>query len=73
MQIVVHVTVIMSLIFICGSANLLLGHRALVLLVGFNVAGSMLSGSGMRVFVLGNLRLMDGKKYRSVLGRVGVR
>jgi len=73
MQIVVHVTVIMSLIFICDSSKLLLGHRALVWLVGFKVVGSMLSGSGMRVFVLGNLRLgwSGWEKYRSVLGRVG--
>ena len=39
------------------SANPLLGHHALVLMVGFRMAGFMLSGSGIRVFVLGNVEL----------------
>ena len=43
---------ILNLIFY--SAKPLLGHHALVLLVGFRVAGFVLSGSGIRVFVLGN-------------------
>ena len=33
----------------------LLGHQALVWMVGFTMAGFMLSGSGIRVFKLGNM------------------
>ena len=33
------------------------GHHALVRVVGFRMAGFMLSGSGIRVFVLGNVEL----------------
>ena len=39
------------------SAKPLLGHHALVSVVGFRVAGFMLSGSGIRVFVHGNVEL----------------
>ena len=35
----------------------LLGHHALVWMVGFRMAGFMLSGSGIRVFVLENMGL----------------
>ena len=42
---------------LCCSAKPLLGHHALVWLLGFRMAGFMLSGSGIRVFVLGNMRL----------------
>ena len=42
------------------SAKPLLGHRALVWLVGFRMAGFMLSGNGIRV--LGNLGLRSGLK-----------
>ena len=45
------------LILICYSARPLLGHHALVSMVGFRIAGFMLSGSGIRVFVLGNVGL----------------
>ena len=45
-------------------------------MVGFRMAGFMLSGSEIRVFVLGNMGLgwggVDGEKYKSVMGRVGV-
>ena len=45
----------MSFLFLlCCSAKPLLGHHALVWLLGFRMAGFMLSGSGIRVFVLGN-------------------
>ena len=37
------------------SAKPLLGHHALVWVVGFRMAGVVLSGSGIRVFVLGNV------------------
>ena len=50
---------------------MLMGHRALVWFVGFRMAGFILSGSGLRVFVLGNVLLgVDGEK--SVLGRDAV-
>ena len=39
------------------SARPLLGHHALVRVVGFRVAGFMLSGSGIRACVLGNVEL----------------
>ena len=39
------------------SAKPLLGHHALVWVVGFRMAGFMLSGSGIRVFVIGNVEL----------------
>ena len=42
-------------ILIRYSAKPLLEHHALVWMVGFRMAGFMLSGSGMRVFVLGNM------------------
>ena len=42
---------------LCCSAKPLLGHHALVWLLGFRMAGFMLSGSGIRVFVLGNMGL----------------
>ena len=46
---------------LCCSAKPLLGHHALVWLLGFRMAGYMLSGSGMRIFVLGNMGLGWGK------------
>ena len=39
------------------STKPLLGHHALVRVVGFRMAGFMLSGSGIRVCVLGNVEL----------------
>ena len=50
---------------LCCSAKPLLGHHALVWMVGFRMAGFMLSGSGIRVFVLGNMDLggVDGEKW----------
>ena len=45
------------MIVIRYSAKLLLGHHALVWMVGFRTAGFMLSGSGIRVFVLGSMGL----------------
>ena len=48
------------LFLICYSAKSLLGHHALVWMVGFRMAGFMLSGSGIRVFVLGNMGLEWG-------------
>ena len=45
------------LFLLCCSAKPLLGHHALVWLLGFRMAGFMLSGSGIRVFVLGNMGL----------------
>ena len=39
------------------SAKPLLRHHALVRMVGFRMAGFMLSGSRIRVFVLGNVEL----------------
>ena len=47
----------MFLFLLCCSAKPLLGHHALVWLLGFRMAGFMLSGSGIRVFVLGNMGL----------------
>ena len=44
-------------ILICYSARPLLEHHALVWMVGFSMAGFMLSGSGIRVFVLGSVGL----------------
>ena len=55
-----------KLILICYSAKPLLGHYTLVWVVGFRTAGFMLSGSGIRVFVLGNMGY--GEKYKSVMG-----
>ena len=46
-----------SKILICYSAKHLLGHHALVLVVGFRMTGFVLSGSEMRAFVLGNMGL----------------
>ena len=42
--------------------------------VGFRMAGFMLSGSGIRVFVHGNVELgwVGGEKYNSILGDGGV-
>ena len=48
---------VMLLILICYSASPLLGHHALAWMIGFRMAGFMLSGSGIRVFVLGNMGL----------------
>ena len=45
------------LILIVCSTKPLLGHHALVRVVGFRMAGFMLSGSGIRVCVLGNVEL----------------
>ena len=45
------------LFLLCCNAKPLLGHHALVWLLGFRMAGFMLSGSGIRVFVLGNMGL----------------
>ena len=54
----------------CLSAKPLLGHHALVKVVGFRMAGFMLSGSGIRVFVHGSVELGwgGGEKYNSMLG-----
>ena len=41
---------------VCSTKSLL-GHHALVRVVGFRMAGFMLSGSGIRVCVLGNVEL----------------
>ena len=46
------------------SAKPLLGHHALVWLLGFRMAGFMLSGSGIRVFVLGNMGLGWGGLWK---------
>ena len=48
---------ILILILIVCSTKPLLGHHALVRVVGFRMAGFMLSGSGIRVCVLGNVEL----------------
>ena len=58
------------LFLLCCSAKPLLGPHALVWMVGFRMAGFMLSGSGIRVFVLGNMGLgwVDGEKYQSIMG-----
>ena len=45
------------LIMIVCSTKPLLGHHALVRVVRFRMAGFMLSGSGIRVCVLGNVEL----------------
>ena len=45
------------LILMICSTKPLLGHHALVRVVGFRMAGFMLSGSGIRVCVLGNVEL----------------
>ena len=51
-----HVTVHRLCIFLIGySAKPLLGHHALVWMVGFRMAGFKVSGSGIRVFVLGSM------------------
>ena len=47
----------MILILICYSAKPLQGHHALLWMVGFRMAGFVLSGSEIRVFVLGNMGL----------------
>ena len=49
--------VIVFLFLLCCNAKPLLGHHALVWMVGFSMAGFRLSGSGIRVFVLGNMGL----------------
>ena len=54
---VVSRTLFTFLFLLCCSAKPLLGHHALVWLLGFRMAGFMLSGSGIRVFVLGNMGL----------------
>ena len=46
---------ILILILMICSTKPLLGHHALVRVVGFRMAGFMLSGSGIRVCVLGNV------------------
>ena len=46
-----------SVFLIVCSTKPLLGHHALVRVVGFRMAGFMLSGSGIRVCVLGNVEL----------------
>ena len=43
------------------STKPLLGYHPLVRVVGFRMAGFMLSGSGIRVCVLGNVELGWGK------------
>ena len=48
------------LILMVYSARPLLGHHALVRVVGFRMAGFMLSGSGIRACVLGNVELGCG-------------
>ena len=50
-------TLILILILMVCSSKPLLGHHALVRVVGFRMAGFMLSGSGIRVCVLGNVEL----------------
>ena len=52
------------------SAKLL--HHALVWMVGFRMAGFMLSGSGIRVFVLGNVELGWGGWGKVQVNGVGV-
>ena len=47
----------LTLILMICSTKPLLGHHALVRVVGFRMAGFMLSGSGIRVCVLGNVEL----------------
>ena len=49
------------LILICHSAIPLLGHHALVWMVGFRMAGFMLSGSGIKICVLGTVGLGWGE------------
>ena len=49
--------VIVFLFLLRCSAKPLLGHHTLVWMVGFRMAGFMLSGNGIRVFVLGNMGL----------------
>ena len=58
-------------LLICYSATPRMGYHALVWMVGFRMAGFMFSGSGIRVFVFGNMGLGWGGwgKYKS---RVGV-
>ena len=46
-----------TLILIRCSAKPLQGHHTLVWMVSFGMAGFVLSGSGIRVFVLGNMGL----------------
>jgi len=43
-------------------------------MVGFRMAGFMLSGTRIRVFMLGNMGLGWGErgKYKLMMGRVGV-
>ena len=50
-------SVFLILILMVCSTKPLLGHHALVRVVGFRMAGFMLSGSGIRVCVLGNVEL----------------
>ena len=47
----------LTLFLIVCSTKPPLGHHALVRVVGFRMAGFMLSGSGIRVCVLGNVEL----------------
>ena len=54
---VVHRRDLVFLILIFCSVKPLLGHHALVWMVGFRMAGFVLSGSGVRVFVHGNIGL----------------
>ena len=54
------------------SAKPLLGHHALVRVVGFRMAGFMLSGSGIRVFVHGNVELGWGGWGKVQFNGVGV-
>ena len=56
------------MILVCYSAQSLLDHHTLVWMVGYRMAGFVLSGSGIRVFVFGNMGLGWGGsgKYTSV-------
>ena len=61
------------MILVCYSAQSLLDHHTLVWMVGYRMAGFVLSGSGIRVFVFGNMGLGWGGsgKYTSVMGEGG--
>jgi len=52
------------LLFFCSAKPLLsLGHHALVWLVGFRIAGFMLSGSGIRLYLgIWDYGGVDGEK-----------
>ena len=57
MQTPIHRTHREAVILMVYSARPLLGHHALVRVVGFRMAGFTLSGSGIRACVLGNVEL----------------